>query len=296
MSLLKILRAVRAYSTKFVDLCPPPAYDTGCTHCALPTFPPDKQIDYTTNLNGTTATMWKHVLSLLHGMTDFNTMPSKINLAPGSLSNEFESLKRSMLSPTHPAALSYALVSGLNEPSGDIQKVFLYPDGKNVNFHIKHLPQFIEHYLLPETLQEVYNPFAAASASASKSRNGKLSAGRVRKLHPGLFEESPLEKDLVVICGHTQRDIRCGALAPLLLKEFHAVLHHEGLHDTVDVGLISHIGGHAYAGNVIFFPKDCSDLQPVWYGRVFPERVQGIVRETVMGRRIIRDLYRGQVN
>lgn len=275
-----MIRLARYYTTKFVERCPPPAYDTGCTHCQLPVFPRNKQINYTKDLNGTAASMWKHVLTFLHGVTDFHELPSKIELVPGSLANEFDSIKRKVLSPHHPVTLSDALVSGLNIPFGDQQKVFIYPDHKQVTFDMAHLPQFVEHYLLPENgLAEVYNPF---SFVPQKSHS--------RTLHPELFSEEEIDTDLILICGHTQRDIRCGELAPLLKNEFEKVLERENLSSSVKVGLISHIGGHAYAGNVIYFPKNS---HPIWYGRVFPELVQGIVQETVIGKKIIRELYRG---
>lgn len=280
-----MIRLARNYATKFIERCPPPAYDTGCTHCKLPEFPPDKQIDFAKNLNGTAASMWKHLLVFLHGVTDFDTMPSKIDLIPGSLANEFEFLKKKALSPLHPVTLSNALAAGVNVGSGSKQKVFLYPDSKEVSFEMEQLPQFIEHYLLPDEAPEpVYNPFLKVAKQSLQ-----------RKPHPGMFEERPIEKDLILICGHTQRDVRCGELAPILQKEFVKVLEREKLSEQVDVGLISHIGGHAYAGNVIYFPKNCLELAPVWYGRVFSENVQGIVHETVIGKRIIRELFRGQV-
>lgn len=280
-----MLRLLRAYSTRFVERCPPPVYDTGCTHCAIPAFPADKQINYEHNLNGTTQVPWKHVLAFLHGVADFSTMASKINLIPGSLAQDFEILKRRMISPLHPVVLSNATAPGLNTAAGNIQRVRIYPDGKEVEFLLDDLPQFIEHYLLPDEkpLQAVYNPFKTSSASEAK-----------RKVHPGLFKEKPVEKDLVLVCGHMQRDIRCGVLAPPLVAEFERVLDHEGLRNQVDVGMVSHIGGHAYAGNVIYFSKD-DDLPAVWYGRVFPENVQGIVQETIRDRNIIKDLYRGEV-
>lgn len=67
------------------------------------------------------------------------------------------------------------------------------------------------------------------------------------------------------------------------------------------VALISHIGGHKFAGNVvIYFPKDWrgrgeSGLagKGVWYGRVEPRHVWGIVEETVKGRRVVEELCRG---
>lgn len=58
------------------------------------------------------------------------------------------------------------------------------------------------------------------------------------------------------------------------------------------VGLfkVSHIGGHRYAGNVIIYlPNGTS----VWYGRVRPGDVAGIVRETILGGKVIAELLRG---
>ena len=86
-----------------------------------------------------------------------------------------------------------------------------------------------------------------------------------------------------------------------------------------NVGLISHIGGHKFAGNVIVYlppasaPASASgvvgsgsDLDPdidsnslagtgIWYGRVGPEHVEGVIEETIVKGRIIQDLFRGGV-
>ncbi|WAO94062.1 FAD-binding FR-type domain-containing protein [Fusarium falciforme] len=84
---------------------------------------------------------------------------------------------------------------------------------------------------------------------------------------------------LVLICGHGGRDARCGIMAPVLETEFKEKLRSEGLDvlegavqvpigleevqriqgeagpegTTARVGLISHIGGHKFAGNVIIY-------------------------------------------
>lgn len=267
---------------KFVEKCPPPVRDTGCTYCELPDFPADKPINFDHNLNGTSAIPWKHILVFLHGITNFNTMPSKIELIPGSLANTFASIKRK-LSPMHPVMVSNALVEGINVAASGRQKVYIYPDNKVVEFDTENLMEFVSHYLLPEKAVETYNPF---------TRKKKASLAHVD--HSELFEELPMDENLVLICGHTQRDIRCGALAPLLQEEFERVLEHDATPE-VKVGLISHIGGHAYAGNVIYFPKDCNKMPVVWYGRVFPELVQGIVTTTIRNGNIIKELYRGEV-
>ena len=71
------------------------------------------------------------------------------------------------------------------------------------------------------------------------------------------------------------------------------------------VGLISHIGGHKFAGNVIlYFPpgmkgKDGKEHDLVgcgiWYGRVEPKHVEGILKETVADGRVIEELFRGGI-
>lgn len=72
---------------------------------------------------------------------------------------------------------------------------------------------------------------------------------------------------------------------------------------SMKVGLISHIGGHAWAGNVIIYlPSQYrladGSLSPlagkgVWYGRVEPRHVEGIMEETVRKGKVIEELLRG---
>lgn len=118
---------------------------------------------------------------------------------------------------------------------------------------------------------------------------------------------------LVLICSHGTRDSRCGILGPILQAEFEDKLQRLGValkggsmpsESTKDVsarvGMISHIGGHRWAGNVIvaFPPHLAHDLagKVIWYGRVAPAHVEGIVRETVLDGKIIVELYRGGID
>ena len=75
--------------------------------------------------------------------------------------------------------------------------------------------------------------------------------------------------------------------------------------------MISHIGGHAFAGNVIVYippSYQIRDLEHgdegkrrvsplagtgIWYGRVQPRHVEGILAETVEKGRVIGPLWRG---
>ncbi|EKD12440.1 sucrose cleavage family protein [Drepanopeziza brunnea f. sp. 'multigermtubi' MB_m1] len=135
---------------------------------------------------------------------------------------------------------------------------------------------------------------------------------------------------MVLICGHGGRDMRCGVLGPVLREEFERRLDEEDFHvlkgpvdlgdeqkrETIEaegnisgtsarVGLISHIGGHKFAGNVILYlppglkkrdgkPNELAGCG-IWYGRVEPKHVEGIVRKTVLGGKVIEDLFRGGI-
>jgi (2Fe-2S) ferredoxin len=158
----------------------------------------------------------------------------------------------------------------------------------------------------------------------------------VEKLHPaheaaGLTEEQkhdlvrdsssksylpapqPITTPVILICGHGGRDERCGILGPILVQRFWSVLKEKGLE--AEVGTISHVGGHKFAGNVIIYMPPgperthAENEEPeqrektlelkgtgLWYGRVGPENIAGIVEETIINGRIIADLFRGGVS
>lgn len=131
-----------------------------------------------------------------------------------------------------------------------------------------------------------------------------------------------IDEILVLICGHGGRDERCGKLGPILRDEFEeklqrqniALLHDapvaeaevvntevEGYVPTARVGLISHIGGHKWAGNVIVYIPPSFSSNPlagkgIWYGRVGPEHVEGIVGKTIMDGKVIKELFRGGID
>lgn len=123
----------------------------------------------------------------------------------------------------------------------------------------------------------------------------------------------------ILICGHAGRDMRCGAMAPVLETEFQRVLKTQGFEsadndgNTVDdpnhahLARISHVGGHKYAGNVIVYipPKmtlrNSSEPHPlagkgIWYGRIEPKHVEGIVAETILGGKVVSDHFRGGID
>ncbi|KAI5357991.1 Putative thioredoxin-like ferredoxin, Thioredoxin-like superfamily [Septoria linicola] len=131
-----------------------------------------------------------------------------------------------------------------------------------------------------------------------------------------------VDEILVLICGHGGRDDRCGKLGPVLKEEFQEKLQRQnirllehapgpedeqadvktaGYRPTARVGTISHIGGHKWAGNVIIyippsFTKNLLAGKGIWYGRVGPEHVEGIVSKTIIDGKVIKDLFRGAID
>lgn len=107
-------------------------------------------------------------------------------------------------------------------------------------------------------------------------------------------------------------------MGPVLLSEFRRVLRKRGFSTSLDdngtkhvdgpnhanVGLISHIGGHKYAGNVIIYlpPSFVSSSgdnplagKGLWYGRIEPKHVEGLVEETFTRGRVIKNHFRGGI-
>lgn len=177
-------------------------------------------------------------------------------------------------------------------------------------------------YLLPTKL----NP---AHDSLSPIHKDRLL--RSEEQQQFLYGVQDVRDVLVLICGHGGRDMRCGITGPILRDEFEKCLptkhvevvkgpvkiaqdgHEMSLPSsrleeplrTARVGLISHIGGHKFAGNVILYlppglkAADGGDHSlagcGIWYGRVEPKHVEGIIQETVLSGKVIKDLFRGGV-
>ena len=85
------------------------------------------------------------------------------------------------------------------------------------------------------------------------------------------------ETAFVFVCAHAKRDKRCGHTGPLLLAQLRTEL--ASLPQRVAVHAVSHVGGHAYAGNVLVFaPRDGKEDARDWYGYVRPDDVPLLVR------------------
>ncbi|KAM3423836.1 hypothetical protein BST61_g1235 [Cercospora zeina] len=173
---------------------------------------------------------------------------------------------------------------------------------------------FIKAFVLPAKLHKPYE------ALSREQQNLLLREPERQRQFTGA---RAVDEILVLICGHGGRDERCGKLGPILRDEFEEklqrqsirTLHGVPLSSSEDgaedapvrnapaarVGLISHVGGHKWAGNVIVYipPKFTSNAlagKGIWYGRVAPEHVEGIVQKTIIDGKVIKDLFRGGID
>lgn len=176
-------------------------------------------------------------------------------------------------------------------------------------------------YLLPERLHSMHD-------GLSPIHRDRLTRKPVyQQLLYGVRDVTDI---MVLICGHGGRDKRCGLMGPALRDEFEAQLPRRGVDVlrgpvemnldqgvpaiagtmekpalTARVGLISHIGGHKYAGNIIIYLPPIMKLgggqrhplagHGIWYGRVEPKHVEGIIQETVVKGNVIEDMFRGGI-
>ena len=202
----------------------------------------------------------------------------------------------------------------------------------------EHLTHSVDAYMFPEfnRLKNVdYNsnihlaylagalPLRYFTDNASSNPLEKMPKGYGKNRYEcsrAIGLDTPIKHPVILICGHGSRDKRCGILGPLLKIEFERALQRHDFrvpqspgaqlpakHQTdPEVALISHIGGHKWAGNVIIYiPPSYETLEwhvsplagkGIWYGRVEPRHIEGIVKETVIGGRIIKDLFRGGIH
>jgi hypothetical protein len=182
----------------------------------------------------------------------------------------------------------------------------------------KDLETFVRAFLLPRKLH------AAHASMAESDRHHMTRDPDLTSQFPEMIEIK--QAPTILICSHGGRDMRCGVLGPVLEAEFQRILRRRGFTTNGDddnaaqvdgpnhanVGRISHIGGHKYAGNVIIYippglmtsssasstvstgPSPLAG-RGIWYGRVEPKHVEGIVNETIFNGRVVADHFRGGI-
>jgi len=93
----------------------------------------------------------------------------------------------------------------------------------------------------------------------------------------------------IFCCAHVKRDMRCGYCGSKLADLIEEEIAKRGLKEKVMAARVSHVGGHAYAGNVLAYPIG------TWYGYMRPADVPRLFDEHISSGKILADKLRGKV-
>lgn len=228
-----------------VKHCPPPAYDTGCTHCS----PPPELLATVKSVPEDVSRTFPPLNRLVvhaSGLHDYNEWPRKVEALPTMA--KLQKLGR--------GNGNMIVMSSL--PGNDL---LLWPEAQRVKFDLTN----------DDTIKSFFT-----AINKDETVDGL----------PGITVSS-IDKPVIIICAHKQRDNRCGVIGTMIHDEFERVLEKENI--DAHLGIVSHVGGHVYAGNVAVLKPDGTS---VWYGLVRPSHVQGIVSATVVGNTVIEELCR----
>lgn len=292
-------------------------------------MPEGLEIDHSKPLNGTMAAYAEQVL-ICTGKNYWASRIEEENSGDNLAADIKELMGRGGIysDPFHNVSITNASFPSSEASRSEVQttSAYILPSFKYIPFlprvSFDSVQALVKGYILPPKL----NPAHDSLSPIHKDR--LLRSTEHQSL---LYGVQDVKDVLVLICGHGERDMRCGILGPLLQVEFKRTLpqkdiqvlkgpivvekgeemkalpgtdRKETLH-TARVGLISHIGGHKFAGNVILYIPPAMKTTTgeahalagcgVWYGRVEPKHVEGIVQETVLGGRVIQDLFRGGI-
>ncbi|KAF1938485.1 hypothetical protein EJ02DRAFT_505414 [Clathrospora elynae] len=287
-------RTLRSFSTTrsrpqsliaYTQRCPAPT-------CECASTPPDLDIDRKSPLLNTMASYSEHVV-LCTGQGDW---VSNIEQEEGETGGFVKGLKGVIgkggvgFDPFNNILITASSLPKSEKPGATT--ALLFPSFKRIP-HIPHTPDafsiFATAYLKTRTLHLMH---------AGLSTEQKDALLRDESVATQLSPAEPITKPTILICGHGGRDQRCGILGPILQTSFRQELQRRSI--DADVGLISHIGGHKYAGNVIMYiPPNIEGNKlagsGIWYGRIGPENVEGVVEETLVKGRVVAELLRGGV-
>ncbi|PWW80486.1 hypothetical protein C7212DRAFT_362257 [Tuber magnatum] len=267
-------------SLHITEKCPP-----SCA-CSLEGLPEDLDIDRVTPLKGTMANYYRHLL-VCTGRSDWASRIEMDVAEPGGgLAGKIKVLtamrgggRKDLRDPFAPTLVTNS--SFEREPvvggGQGLASAYIFPSG----VYLPRIP--VEDESVVELVRRFLLPGGGDVESTLESRK--------------------VLETVVLICSHNSRDTRCGLVAGPLRRQFEKELAEKGVllegHEDekgrigkVRVGFTSHLGGHKFAGNVVVYRPDGLG---VWYGRVEPKHVTGIVAETVLNWRIVGELCRGVI-
>eukprot|EP00002_Diphylleia_rotans_P007156 TRINITY_DN1665_c0_g1_i1.p1 TRINITY_DN1665_c0_g1~~TRINITY_DN1665_c0_g1_i1.p1 ORF type:complete len:249 (-),score=52.94 TRINITY_DN1665_c0_g1_i1:80-826(-) len=109
-------------------------------------------------------------------------------------------------------------------------------------------------------------------------------------------EQSPIpanedgsKRHHIFVCTHMTRDARCGNLGPAILNALNEEVEKRNLSDKVHLYGISHVGGHHFAGNILFYPGGD------WYGKMSPSEIPALLESVLDKKEVFLAHWRGRM-
>jgi hypothetical protein len=145
------------------------------------------------------------------------------------------------------------------------------------------IQKYAEQYGVQSKAAAFFAPEAASlGVIAVLPADGKKGLNIVE--HPRLsavvspeFDVAPIDRSdcrYVFVCAHAQRDSRCGYCGPVILDLLRTAADEFESAGAVKIYGCSHVGGHAFAGNVCCFSKHGAFS----FGCVTPTDVEGLLK------------------
>ncbi|KAI8637459.1 Sucrase/ferredoxin-like-domain-containing protein [Parasitella parasitica] len=275
------------------DLLPPPEYLAStvqhcendelddCTGCASPCsehqeYPSYLNIEMDFPILGSVKPYGRHIL-IATGVSDW---PKKIEHDKGSFARTLYNVEYNRKSNPWKTLVTNAAMTSTHSTIPDSCDVLIFPDNILVsNVICAQADDFYDLFLatsLPEEPMDI----------ELIKRDDRIGLMNITKC--------PF-KTLMLLCSHRKRDKRCGVTAPILAQELDHVLREKELdEEDAAVIMVSHIGGHKIAGNVICYIND--GTRGIWYGRVKTCHCRRIIEETIIKGKVIKDIYRGAMD
>ena len=155
---------------------------------------------------------------------------------------------------------------------------------------IEKFSQYINsgHAVAPKLSFSDYLSGKAAATTVSNNNQITLS------LDDSIYYRELKNDAWLFVCGHEKRDMRCGIMGPEILHSVNTANSKPLVNNT---GIISHIGGHKFAGNILIYKpienqNGRKKVDSLWFGKVTPFNVSEIVQSVNEGV-IIENNFRG---
>ncbi|KAL2706761.1 Altered inheritance of mitochondria protein 32 [Kluyveromyces marxianus] len=265
-------------------------------------LPKESQLDLSLQIPKKVPYYHKHVLMLTPKAGDWKKWPSKIELAISFPFNLVGPLKSSLKNTNTGSSI---LVNELDLPgfhsSEKEIKFLVIPDMKIYTVDPLQLPQFStflgEGNLASSSHKLSFADYLQGSDKVNPESQEGESPGSDIDLG-SQFKTQDFHHDLILVCGHYNRDARCGELAPLLIDKLNSI------RPTLKTGIVSHIGGHKFAGNIIYYQfngvnnenkNNTCNVEGLWFSKMLPQNLETVL-ENLDQNIILQDFYRGHIS